>query len=136
MKEYKPKQERTHKQVIVVRKDLNMRKGKIAAQAAHASMAALLNNSRYTEDDHLMLKLTDKIKPWLEAGFTKVVVSVDSEEELLAVHQKCVDSSVITALIQDSGFTEFNGVPTYTAVAVGPDEHAVIDTITGGLKLL
>lgn len=135
------------KQVLVIRKDLNMRKGKIAAQAAHASLAVLLNEGHikfddgYTEETGVfessyVIPMDKNIKDWLTGIFTKICVSVDSEEELLSIHQQAKDAGLICSLIQDAGLTEFGGVPTYTAVAVGPAESEDIDKITGGLKLL
>ena len=127
------------KQVIVIRKDLNMRKGKISSQAAHASMAAILNTGFTAELDDLKcicIPLTISNTEWLTTNFKKITVSVDSEEELLAVHAAAVKAGVACALIKDSGLTEFNGVPTLTAVAVGPDFDEKIDPITGNLKLL
>lgn len=124
-----------HKQVIVIRKDLNMRKGKMVAQGAHASMAAILNLMR-RDGDSLVLPLDPRIEPWLSGRFKKICVSVNSEAELLAIHAAAQAAGMVGALIQDSGLTEFGGVPTYTACAVGPDVGERIDTITGGLPLL
>jgi PTH2 family peptidyl-tRNA hydrolase len=124
-----------HKQVIVLRKDLNMRKGKMVAQGAHASMAAILKLA-VREGDRLVIPLDERIEPWLLGRFTKICVSVNSESELLAIHEKSLAAGVLTALILDSGVTEFGGVPTNTAVAVGPDQVSKVDAITGGLPLL
>ena len=112
------------KQVIVVRKDLKMRRGKEIAQACHASMKVVLENS-----DH------EDVESWLESSFTKIVVSVDSEDELLAIYTSAHNSGLICSLIKDSGRTEFNNVPTYTALAIGPAESKLIDVITKDLKL-
>lgn len=113
------------KQMIVMRKDLNMRKGKMIAQGAHASMKALLENM-----DH------PSVKAWLSQAFAKIAVSVDSEEELLAVMEKARSAGLITALITDAGRTEFNGVPTNTCIAIGPASNDELLPITGHLKLL
>ncbi|AVH85085.1 hypothetical protein RsoM2USA_157 [Ralstonia phage RsoM2USA] len=131
----------THKQVIVLRKDLNMRKGKMVAQGAHASMAAILNlseNYKYEAENkqYLKLEMDDRSSPWLTGNFKKICVSVDSEAELLALYEQAKSKGILTALIQDSGLTEFGGVPTYTAVAIGPDYNEVVDSITKDLKLL
>jgi PTH2 family peptidyl-tRNA hydrolase len=123
------------KQVIVMRKDLNMRKGKMIAQGAHASLKAVID------------KLDDpQVKEWLDGLFTKICVSVNSKEELFEVYDfastliyynKNNDKMIVPcAIIEDSGLTEFNGVPTYTCCAIGPAEDTVIDQITGNLKLL
>ena len=73
---------------------------------------------------------------WTNSGFTKICVRVDSEEELLAIHQKALNVNLESHLITDSGRTEFNGVPTNTCIAIGPDYSDTIDQITGHLKLL
>jgi PTH2 family peptidyl-tRNA hydrolase len=117
-----------YKQMIILRKDLGMRKGKMVAQGAHASMAALLEDGQLKDDDRIL--------EWLAGRFTKVCVSVNSEEELLALHAKAKEAGMITALIQDAGLTEFNGVLTYTAVAIGPDTHEALQPLTSELKLL
>jgi PTH2 family peptidyl-tRNA hydrolase len=124
-----------HKQVIVVRKDLNMRKGKMVAQGAHASMRAILQLG-HAEHGNFIIPLDARIEPWLLGRFKKICVSVNSETELLAVHEAARAAGLICALIQDAGLTEFGNVPTYTAVAVGPDREDRVDAITGTLPLL
>jgi peptidyl-tRNA hydrolase, PTH2 family len=124
-----------YKQVIVLRKDLNMRKGKMVAQGAHASMAAILKLAT-RQGNQLVIPLDDSIEPWLCGRFTKICVSVNSESELLAIHERSIAAGVLSSLILDSGVTEFGGVPTNTAVAVGPDHASKVDLITGELPLL
>ncbi len=124
-----------HKQTIVLRKDLNMRKGKMVAQGAHASLRAILKLGRQ-DGDNFVIPLDDRLSPWLLGRFKKICVSVNSEAELLAVHERAQTLGLITALIQDAGLTEFGGVPTYTAVAVGPDREDRVDEVTGRLSLL
>lgn len=129
------------KQVIVMRKDLNMRKGKIAAQAAHASMGALLKCFRkYTTSDNTTVYETEfgqncVLDSWLNGKFTKICVSVDSEKELLDIYESIPDDMPKT-LITDVGLTEFNGIPTITCFCVGPFTSEDIDLYTGHLKLL
>ena len=125
------------KQVIVVRKDLNMRKGKIAAQSSHASLGAILNYGGKVYEGTLTLTIENlAVKEWLDGRFTKVCVSVDSEEELIDIYTKAMNRKVNVKLIKDAGLTEFGGVPTYTCLAIGPDYPENIDPITGHLKLL
>ena len=124
-----------HKQVLVLRKDLGMRKGKMVAQGAHASQGALFDIG-HIEGDWLMIPLDGRTKSWICEEFTKVCVSVSSEAELLALYEKAMEAGLITKLIKDAGHTEFHGVPTYTAVAIGPDEDWKIDPVTGHLPLL
>lgn len=124
------------KQVLVVRKDLNMRKGKIAAQVAHASMGALLSKAEVRADGSRLIPNHPDILAWLDGPFAKICVYVNSEEELLAIHQKAKDAGLINCLITDSGRTEFKGVPTNTVVAVGPGIWEEVDKVTGVLPLL
>lgn len=131
------------KQVIIIRKDLKMRRGKEMAQACHASMAVILNMMEIEKEIRgltiasLSLPSNNPIVTWLFNGeFKKIVVSVDSEEELLSIYNDAVRFHLPTVLITDSGLTEFNGVPTNTAVAIGPWYSKDIDVLTGNLKLL
>ncbi len=126
------------RQVIVCRRDLNMRKGKIAAQAAHASMKFVLDKMERIDgqDNMRTLELSLDQLEWLESGHTKICVSVDSEEELLALIEKGREAKIVVHSIIDSGRTEFNGVPTLTCAAFGPDLKEKLDPLTGSLKLL
>jgi PTH2 family peptidyl-tRNA hydrolase len=119
------------KQVIVMRRDLGMRRGKEIAQGAHASMMWLA--LRIRQPGHTF---SEAERQWLDGPFTKVCVRVDSEEELLAIVQKAQETGVMAYLCVDAGRTEFHGVPTPTCCAVGPDFPERIDPITGHLKLL
>jgi PTH2 family peptidyl-tRNA hydrolase len=125
------------KQVIVLRKDLNMRKGKMIAQGAHASMATVLNSMFKNEDSWELKLLPDEaMSDWLMGKFTKICVSVESEAELMEIYQSALDAGLRAAIITDAGLTEFNGVPTKTAVCIGPNWAKEIDTVTKHLKLL
>ena len=123
------------KQVIVMRKDLGMRKGKMIAQGAHASLRVLLDRGA-PQDDRYVISMTEAMKAWLTGRFTKVCVSVDSEAALDAVVARATAAGVPCALIVDAGQTEFHGVPTKTCCAVGPAWVADVDAITGDLPLL
>jgi PTH2 family peptidyl-tRNA hydrolase len=125
------------KQVIVVRKDLNMRKGKMIAQGAHASLKVFLEMLSSSQNEgEWVLNLNGAEETWIHGLQTKIAVSVDSEQELLDVFNKAKAARIPCSLVQDAGATEFHGVPTYTAVAVGPDRAEKIDPITKDLKLL
>lgn len=117
-----------YKQVIVIRKDLNMRKGKMIAQGAHASLGAILNNGKLKDDA--------RVQGWLAGPFKKIAVYVNSEQELLDIKSEAEHNNLITCLIEDSGLTEFGGVKTLTALAVGPALVEHIDAVTGKLPLL
>jgi PTH2 family peptidyl-tRNA hydrolase len=125
------------KQVIVVRKDLNMRKGKMVAQSSHSSLAFLTRFSKIQDDTFsVKLKNPEEVQQWLEEGFTKICVSVDSEAELDEVYQAAINADLNVHMIVDSGLTEFHGVKTKTCLAIGPNNKEDIDKITGKLKLL
>ena len=128
------------KQVIVVRKDLNMRKGKIAAQSSHASFKVFkdMMDSQWVSDHQKKYSFTasEDMIEWLDGQFTKICVSVDSEEELMEVYNNAKNAGIISSLIVDAGHTEFNGVHTKTCCAIGPASSEKIDPITSHLKLL
>jgi PTH2 family peptidyl-tRNA hydrolase len=154
----KPKKNDTVKQVIVVRNDLGMRKGKVGAQAAHAASAWLLQRVRtlihkeawdmwdslpkkqrgggLTISNAHQFTFTDEELQWMTEGTTKVCVRVDSEEELYAIKEQAHKAGLNVHLITDAGHTEFHGVPTVTCLAIGPHYASKIDKITGNLSLL
>lgn len=127
------------KQVIIIRKDLNMRKGKMIAQGAHASLKVLLQRVSFHDDGSLVIISEDEATPalieWINGDFKKICVSVDSEEELIALYNQAKELNILCSLVKDLGLTEFKE-PTYTAVAIGPAEDNLIDPITKHLKLL
>lgn len=190
------REENSHKQVIVIDKSLNMRKGKMVAQGAHASMGAILGLARreravptvvaifcaailatvcvfagvlktggHLQQESwltvvammasiavasiafvlwslarlarsLVIPLDARVEPWLTGRFKKICVSVSSEQELLDLYERAREANVVCSLIRDAGLTEFGGVPTHTAVAIGPDREDVVDRFTKHLPLL
>lgn len=131
-------EEKKAKQVIVIRKDLNMRKGKMVAQGSHASLGAVLmiqkdqfdNSPNTRQYDH------DPFLEWINGTFTKICVGVNSETELMQVYKDAIQAGLPVKLITDAGHTEFHGQPTRTCLAIGPAWSVEIDKITGGLTLL
>lgn len=116
----------TLKQAIVVRSDLEMGKGKIAAQSSHASLAAYKKTVEKTPNE---------AEEWSEGGAEKIVLKVSSERELKLIYGQALKAKLPAALILDAGHTQIpSGTP--TAVAIGPAEEEKIDAITGELKLL
>ena len=125
------------KQCVIVRKDLKMNKGKLSAQVAHASMKAVLDTCNILENRVLYKSnMPEPMYQWLTGIFTKVVLAVESEEELLELYNKALCLELTCSLITDAGLTVFNGVPTNTCIAIGPEESYKIDAITNHLKLL
>jgi PTH2 family peptidyl-tRNA hydrolase len=138
---------RRSKQIIVIRKDLKMRRGKEVAQGSHASMGALLNkmsrcihvvpkSEEYGVARCLNFMSTSAMFDWIENSFTKICVYVNSEQELVDLHFAAVQASLPNCLITDSGATEFHGVPTKTALAIGPAWDDELKPLTGHLPLL
>jgi PTH2 family peptidyl-tRNA hydrolase len=127
-----PETPRGPKQVIVMRADLHMRKGKIAAQAAHACQKGILmkfRNGLKPQD------LTPCETEYFLGIFRKVTLQVGSEAELMAIHDAAMAAGLEVHLVTDSGLTEFHGVSTKTCLAIGPCYDHQVDPITGGLKL-
>lgn len=139
-----------------------LRRGKEIAQACHASIAFLtrkiqrllsedtfkewLSSSLHADDPaeayadgfRAALGLLD-ISPseleWINGIFTKICLKVDTEEKLLEIKRKAEEKGLQCHLITDRGLTEFNGVPTNTCLAIGPDEAEKIDEVTKELEL-
>ncbi len=115
------------KMVIVMRRDLKMRRGKEISQGSHVAMAFILH-------DPSSLRERD-VKKWLEEGQTKVCVRVDEEREFWDIKKRAEQAGLRVNAIQDAGRTEFKK-PTWTCLAIGPNKDGEIDKITGHLKLL
>lgn len=119
------------KQVILVRRDLKMRRGKEIAQGSHASMEFLVHEIRVS--DEVKLNLSEIELSWLRHGMGKVCLQVNSEAELIEHHERALAAGLKSYVILDSGKAEFDGKPTLTACAIGPDDAERIDAITGKL---
>lgn len=112
-----------YKQVIVIRSDLKISKGKIAVQVAHASVSVL---------DKINKKILDA---WKKSGQKKIVVKAGSLEELKDIENKSRKLGIPSSLIADAGLTEVEP-GTVTALAIGPDDEEKINKVTGKLKML
>jgi len=115
-----------YKQVIVLRLDLKMSKGKISAQAGHAAVSAAEEARR---------RHPSWWKAWIEEGQCKIAVKARSEQELLELERKAKESGLPSALISDRGLTELPP-GTITCLGIGPAPSYQIDKITGKLDLL
>jgi peptidyl-tRNA hydrolase, PTH2 family len=113
----------TYKQVILVRQDLKLPKGKLGAQAAHASVDAVLKSD------------SELVKAWRKEGMAKIVLKVKDEKELIKYFQLAKDEGLTVSLITDAGRTVI-APGTKTCVGIGPDEEERIDEVTGELSLL
>lgn len=115
------------KQVIVVRSDLGMGKGKVAAQVAHAALDAAEVARRRHPDWHEM---------WRDQGQAKVVVKTDGgEATLIDLERQARSAGLPFSLIHDKGLTQVDP-GTATCLAIGPGPAGEIDKLTGKLKLL
>ncbi|MBI2657382.1 peptidyl-tRNA hydrolase [Candidatus Woesearchaeota archaeon] len=112
-----------YKQVILVREDLKLPKGKMAAQCSHASVDAALKSDK---------KLVEN---WKKDGGKKIVLKVSNEKEMFKYKQMAEDNGLKTALITDAGHTVVEP-GTITCLGIGPDLEEKIDEVTGKLKMM
>lgn len=112
-----------YKQVILVREDLKLPKGKMAAQVSHASVDATLKSDKKI------------VELWKKEGGKKVVLKVNDEKELFKYKIMAEDNGLKTALITDAGHTVLKP-GTITCLGIGPDEEGKIDKISGKLKMM
>jgi peptidyl-tRNA hydrolase, PTH2 family len=120
------------KQVIVIRKDLRMRRGKEIAQGAHASLAWLSKRMMHN-DQTAIVRLSDAERQWLMTRFRKVTLQVNSEDELSDIYDSAEKRGLEVHMITDAGLTEFPE-PTVTCLAIGPDYDDLIDPVTETLR--
>ncbi len=118
-----PADETKYKQVILVRTDLKLPKGKLAAQVAHASVEGVLRSEKRL------------VEQWRSEGMKKIVLKVADEKEMLRLNQQAKDAGLTTAVITDAGLTVV-APGTKTCCAIGPDTVEKIDAITGHLKIV
>ncbi|MBD3406002.1 MAG: peptidyl-tRNA hydrolase [Candidatus Lokiarchaeota archaeon] len=121
-----PRHQFTYKQVIVVRTDLDMSKGKTAVQVAHGSLSA---------SERARGKTNDIWKAWFREGQKKVALKVRSEDDLKTLISQAIQADLPYAMIRDAGMTELPP-GTVTVIGIGPALAEKIDKITGDLKLL
>ena len=114
------------KQAIVARQDIKMGKGKLAAQVAHASLSAA---------EEAMKKRAERYDDWKAEGQKKVVLKVQSEDELRELLKAARSARLPAALVEDRGLTQLDP-GTVTCLGIGPGPDAEVDAITGKLKLL
>jgi len=112
-----------YKQVILVREDLKLPKGKLSSQVAHASVDSALKSDKKI------------IELWKKEGGKKVILKVKDEKELFKYKQMAEDLGLKTALIQDAGHTVLEP-GTITCLGIGPDLDEKIDKVSGKLKMM
>ena len=111
------------KQVILIRQDLKMPKGKTAVQCAHASVEAALHAGQRT------------VQEWAKQGMKKIALKVADEKELMQYFEIAKDAKLPVGLIKDAGRT-FLQPGTTTCLGIGPADEKEIDKITGKLKMV
>lgn len=114
------------KMVIVVRKDLKISSGKMAAQVAHAAVNCALASKK---------RKPVNFERWYNEGQKKVVVKVQDLAELYRIKQAAEDIGLVTSLITDAGMTELPPNTT-TCLGIGPAPNAEVDRVTGHLGLM
>ena len=112
-----------YKQVIVVREDVNMSRGKLAVQCSHASLSAAENADKKI------------LAAWKREGQKKVSLKAKNLEELMQLKRKCNEMKLPCALISDAGLTELQS-GTITCLGIGPEKEEKINKVTGSLPLL
>lgn len=118
--------ESEYKLAVVVRQDLKMGKGKIAAQVGHASVTA---------SENVRKKHVSWWRRWIAEGQCKVILKVYSEAELLRLKDEAEKNSLPTVLVHDSGLTQLEP-GTLTCLGIGPGPSSLIDKVTRSLRLL
>lgn len=134
------------KQVLVFRRHYpdgdegkvkTIRTGKIVAQACHASICWITSKMRGEgKGGKRTINLTEEEQQWIDTGFAKITVYVNTEEELLKVMEDAKAAGLTTHLITDAGTTEFGGTPTKTFLGIGPHKASKFDKVTSHLPLL
>ncbi|XP_065085736.1 probable peptidyl-tRNA hydrolase 2 [Ochlerotatus camptorhynchus] len=115
-----------YKMILVVRNDLKMGKGKIAAQCGHAAVGAF---------EGALKKTPSVLRKWQHTGQAKIAVKVENEQQLMEVYRTAKANNLNCCLIRDAGRTQIEP-NSKTVLAIGPAPNQVIDMITGHLKLL
>ena len=114
------------KQIIIIRKDLDLPKGKLCAQVAHAAVSAFIETKK---------KYPQWAEKWLKMGQKKIVLKVPTLKELLEIFNKVKEMNLPVVLIEDAGLTVLPP-GTITCIGIGPVPSQLIDKVTGHLKLL
>ncbi|XP_011693772.1 PREDICTED: peptidyl-tRNA hydrolase 2, mitochondrial isoform X2 [Wasmannia auropunctata] len=113
-----------YKLILVIRTDLKMGKGKVAAQCSHAAVAAYKAARKYPKI----------LRAWEESGQAKITLKVDSEAALTEIAKEAKAAGLLSNVVHDAGHTQIPA-GSKTVCAVGPGPEELIDQVTGHLKL-
>lgn len=120
--------ERGYKLALIVRSDLGMGKGKMCAQCSHAALGAYRHSLASKRG-------RSAVEAWEATGETKIALKAGSEADLLTLRERAAAAGLVAALVRDAGHTQVAS-GSITVLAIGPDDEAAVDKITGHLKLL
>ncbi|XP_055587370.1 probable peptidyl-tRNA hydrolase 2 [Uranotaenia lowii] len=115
-----------YKMILVVRNDLKMGKGKIAAQCGHAAVGAF---------EGALKKSPGVLRKWQQSGQAKIAVKVETEQQMMEIYRSAKANNLNCCLIRDAGRTQIEP-NSKTVLAIGPAPNQILDTVTGHLKLL
>ncbi len=127
------------KQVIVVRRDLKMRPGKMAAQVAHAAIKVILDRGAFvgvSKRNFFIPQVTEEMKYWMAESFTKIVLSVQTEADINKLEEKAKYFNIPHAVMIDDGWAEYHAEKEVTCIALGPAESDTLDKLTKDLPLV
>jgi len=114
------------KQVIAIRTDLKMSKGKTAVQVAHGSVSSYIKTKKF---------YPDWAEKWLSEGQKKIAVKITSEEEMMLLAEKARKHEIPFSIINDAGLTQLPP-GTATVIGIGPSRELLIDKVSKDLPLL
>lgn len=113
-----------YKLILVIRTDLKMGKGKMAAQCSHAAVAAYKAARKHPK----------VLKAWEESGQAKITLKVDNEAALVEIAKQAKAIGLLSNIVQDAGHTQIPA-GSKTVCGVGPGPAKLVDQVTGHLKL-
>jgi PTH2 family peptidyl-tRNA hydrolase len=132
------------KQYIIVRTDLPMNAGKLAAQAGHAVMKVFFDKFEHTKvvdkvgenpEDVFLFRPSEEEKQWIKGKFTKITKKVKNESQLLKVYEQAKAAKLNVSLVKDAGLYGLEG-ENYTCIAIGPNYVEDCEPVVGKLRLL
>lgn len=130
------------RQVLVVRHDLNMRRGKLVAQTGHAPVMLMQNTpgagfrtNAAGKREFVVPDEDGSLEAWMTGGQKKVCVSVKTDAELLDLFERATAAGLRCTMVTDAGHTEYHGVATRTVMSIGPHPRTLLDPFTGPDKL-